>query len=327
MQRIKKVIFTVAPFLVCAGLLAAALFIKPRVTGDRINPPVFELRDKYFGAAVAGEGVIWLAGNNGKIIKSADWGKSWKEQDTPGRWNLQDVASWDAKKAIAVGNEGIVLRTINGGLSWEEVVTPKSEITNKFMRVKIDNKQRVWIVGEMGALLVSTDYGETWARAMDEKDVGLTDLSFVGDKKIIVTGEFGTFMVSRDGGSNWEEMNSPVEATLMGIVFKDELHGVAVGLEGVILVTDDGGESWVQVVSPSRENLFSVAWSGVDWVIVGDKGTFLKSVQSTAVWEQVSLGANDQCWRMEIVVNKGSLVLAGNSSGIMREGKWQLFTN
>ncbi len=327
MQRVWKVVYSVSPFLVCAGLLAAALFVKPNVASKRIDPPIFEARDRYFGVAVAESGVFWLAGNNGKIIKSSDRGETWKEQETPGRWHLQDIASWDADKAIAVGNDGFTLVTINGGLTWEEVSTPKSEIINKFMRVKIDEKNQAWILGEMGALLVSADYGATWTRALEEKDVGLTDICFVGDNKIIVVGEFGTLLVSRDKGAAWQEVMSPVEVTLMGVAFRDQQHGVAVGLEGVILKTDDGGESWSPVASPTQENLFGVAWSGRDWVVAGDKGVFLRATAVAELWEKETLSSNDQSWRMEVVASEGALVLAGNSSGMLTDGQWHPFTN
>jgi photosystem II stability/assembly factor-like uncharacterized protein len=316
---------SVLPFLICGGLLWAALFIKPQAVGKSIEPPVIGRRDRLYGFTVLDKGVLWAAGNDGKVIRSEDDGKTWAEQKTPVRLHLQDLAAWTPEKAVAVGNQGVIIVTQDGGKTWKEVEVPKSTVANKLMRVRVFPDGSAWAVGEMGALLRSTDFGVSWERMAKEEDVAWNDVHFFNARSGLVVGEFGRIMATSDGGKTWRSVPSPIKSSLMGVCFRDAGHGVAVGMEGVVLKSDTGGKSWVSVPKVTKEHLFAVDGDKKGWVIVGDKGVVLRGDVLGGGWKLSRLSENDLSWHTEVRKRGDDIYMSGNTIGVIRDGKWQIF--
>src|ERR1019366_9754302 len=115
MQPFIKWIISILPFLIIGGLLYSALFVKPNIVASSVRPPAIARGDYLYGIALPKPNVMWAAGSNGKVWRSADSGLSWAIQATPTDENLQDVAAWDEMRAVAVGNQGVTIRTDDGG--------------------------------------------------------------------------------------------------------------------------------------------------------------------------------------------------------------------
>ena len=309
MQPFIKWIISILPFLIIGGLLYSALFVKPNIVASSVRPPAIARGDYLYGIALPKPNVMWAAGSNGKVWRSADSGLSWAIQATPTDENLQDVAAWDEMRAVAVGNQGVTIRTDDGGKIWREIHVPRSNIANKLMRVKIFEDESAWAVGEGGVVVCSADRGVTWVRKGREEDVAWNDV-FVSGQKVWLVGEFGRISSSSDGGETWKPSNSPVKTSLMAIAFRDKTNGVAVGLDGVVLVTRDGGSKWIEQPKVTREHLFDVIWDGSQWAAVGDKGV-LVSGDGSGSWKLSQVARNQRAWHTKIVSTEEGYVVTG----------------
>lgn len=325
MKRLTSIIMSVLPFLICGGLLWAALFIKPKAVGKSIEPPVIGRRDRLYGFTVLDNGVLWAAGNDGKVIRSEDDGKTWAEQKNPVRVDLQDLNAWTPVKAVAVGNQGVVIVTQDGGKTWKEVEAPKSSVANKLMRVRGFPGGGAWAVGEMGAILQSKDFGASWEQMAKEEDVAWNDVYFFDSRSGLVVGEFGRIKSTTDGGKTWRPVSSPVKSSLMGVCFRDAEHGIAVGMEGVVIKSDNGGKSWSQVQKVTKEHLFAVDGDKNGWVVSGDRGIILRANASGVEWKSSRLSENDLSWHTKVEKKGDDIYLSGNTIGVVRDGKWQAF--
>jgi photosystem II stability/assembly factor-like uncharacterized protein len=239
---------------------------------------------------------------------------------------LQDIAAWDARTAVAVGNQGVVAITSDAGATWNEVEAPKSKVANKLTRVIALPQGQAWAVGEMGALLQSTDFGKTWQRKRDEEDVGWNDIAFAEGGNGWVVGEFGRILRTTDGGSTWLAEQTPVKSSLMGVAFRDARNGVAVGLEGVVLVTGDGGVNWKPVTSGTKEHLFSVAWDAKKnaWIAGGNQGTVITSNDDASQWKAGRLDERDLSWHTRLVVGENAVYFAGANVGAWDGKSWKV---
>lgn len=326
MPKLGMLLSSILPWGIILGLLAAALFIKPKAVGTTVEPSAIERRDRFYGIAVPEHGDVWIAGNDGKVIRSKDDGLSWTLQQTSIREHLQDIAAWDTDRAVAVGNGGTVIVTSNGGKTWQEMQAPRSAISNKLMRVRVYPGGIAWAVGEIGAVLVSRDYGLTWTRQAQEQDVTWNDITFTDARHGWVVGEFGYMLRTQDGGDTWTQVQSPVKSSLMGVAFRDRRRGVAVGLEGVVLTTKDVGQSWRLVNKVTREHLFDVAWEGNNlWLAIGDKGVWLRGDESASRWQAGRLADRDLSWHTDLETQSDAIYLAGASVGVWHGGKWRVF--
>ena len=320
-----RTLVALLPWLIIGGLLWAAFFIRPQPVGDTVQPPVIERRDHYHGLAALPSDALWLAGTGGKIIAVAPDGTAVR-QPTPTQVTLQDLAAWDARAAVAVGNDGIVLVTADGGQTWTPASeVPHSEIANKLIRVQVQGAGRAWAVGEMGALLETTDYGRSWQRRHPEQDTAWNGVAAPGGGLLWVVGEFGQMLRSTDDGLSWEEFTAPVESSLMAVAFRDALHGVVVGLEGVVLVTDDAGGHWTRRDSGVREHLYDVVWDDARqrWVAAGDQGVWLTAEADGHQWRHGRVAEREYAWHTRLLSTVAGVWFAGGSVGLWADEQWR----
>jgi photosystem II stability/assembly factor-like uncharacterized protein len=315
------------PLAVVGGLLYAAFFVKASGAVASIQPPAIERRDAFLGAALPADGIVWAVGSNGKVIRSVDHGAHWEVQAVPVGENLQGIAAWDGKQAVAVGGAGVVIRTVDGGENWREVTVPKSEVANKLLNVRAYPGGTAWAVGELGAVLSTTDYGQSWTRAIPEKDQAWNDISFFGLNGILV-GEFGQVLRTDDGGKHWRPAASGTQSSLMSVSLRDASNAVAVGLSGVILASSDGGAQWRVVPRQTREHLNNVIWDGARWVAVGDKGVIVRGDANAAAWSAARVSEGNLGWHTQVLRSGAApdhYILAGASLARLDGGKFRAF--
>jgi photosystem II stability/assembly factor-like uncharacterized protein len=313
--------------VVAAGLVMAAIYSERivRRASDAptdMPPPPIQWRDQFFGLSAPASGVLWMAGSGGKVVRSEDDGRSWSVQETGITENLQDIAAWDADRAVAAGNDGAVIVTADGGQSWAPVPVPRSEVANKLIRVRIQESGRAWAVGVMGMILSSEDWGASWQRRGEEVDVAWNDIAFADDDTVWVVGEFGSMMRSTDGGASWQEVEPASQRSLMAIAFRDSQTAVAVGLDGLVLRTSDAGLSWEPVDAGTTLHLFDVVWDGTSWIAVGAMGVVMVGAEDADSWQTQRVSDTDLAWHTELVPTSGGVYLAGASQGLWRAGEW-----
>lgn len=310
MKRIFNIFISGLPLMVISGLLYAGLFIKPKPFGGHLQQPLFERDDRFYGIATAPEHTVWLVGAHGRVMRSDDAAQTWRSQASHVLENLQDVAAWDAQRAVAVGDQGVVVATQDGGATWREINVPHSGIANKLVRVKTLPGGLAWAVGEGGIALRSSDYGATWVRVGTDEDVSWNDIAFV-DQQGWRVGEFGRIEKSVDGGASWLAQTGPAKVSLMGVAFRDERNGVAVGLGGTVLTTDDGGQRWHLETQVTPEHLFDVIWDGQHWLTVGDKGVVLVGDMDGHRWRPTRGAPVDRDWHTKVAVGATHYYFSG----------------
>jgi photosystem II stability/assembly factor-like uncharacterized protein len=327
-QKFVNLILSILPWAIVGSLLYAGLFVKPTATIEEVIPPAIDKRDNIMGIARISSDVYWAAGNYGKILITKDKGKTWVNQVTPIDTHIQDIDSWDDKRAVAVGNKGKVVVTSDGGETWREVEAPLSEVSNKLMRVHTYEGGEALSVGEAGMVIQSTDYGETWHSLRPESDVYLNDIVRVDDQTIMIAAEtnpetlIARIIISRDNGETWEEVYTESPNSFMAINFKSPLEGVAVGLAGVIVGTTDGGVTWT-MIDPSQsgmtEHLMDVHWSEEtnQWVSVGNKGKWMTFSADLTSFEPRNLSDKDFTSHSELTLDGKGFLSVGETVGYM----------
>ena len=315
---IGNLVSSVLPFLIIGGLLYAGLFVKPKAVGASIKPVAIGPRDAFYGVAVPADNVVWAVGRGAKVVRSDDGGQSWTAQTVPTKANLQSIAAFDLKRAVAVGNATTVIRTEDGGATWSAAADiPGTGEGHKLMRVRAGDGGQAWAVGELGAILASGDYGRTWKIIGRQEDIVWNDIAALGPKTAVVVGEFGNIRRSADGGATWEMVPSPVKSSLTAVKFADDQRGVAVGLEGVVLVSGDGGRKWQSVRAPTTEHLFDVARTASGWAVAGDKGIVLRAEEPTGTWHLSRISPGDYAWHTELYARGDRLYFAGATFGVI----------
>jgi photosystem II stability/assembly factor-like uncharacterized protein len=309
------------PWMIIGGLLWAGLFIKPQAAGSSVTPPALERRDHFFGLAIGSANEVLAAGSSGKIL-SIDAAGAITRLATPTDKALQDIAVWPSGRAVAVGNDGVVLYSADGR-HWEaSSAVPRSEVANKLNRVRLAGEGVAIATGEMGALLVSRDHGQSWQRLREEEDVAWNDVAVLPDGRLVVVGEFGRILLGDPQWQGWQELESPLGSSLMSVSFRDGLHGAAVGLDGVLLLTGDGGQSWQTADLGIAEHLFEVIWDAPRqrWFATGALGRWVAG--DSGDWHSGALDERNLAWHTRALLAGSSLWLAGADIGRWDGQRW-----
>jgi photosystem II stability/assembly factor-like uncharacterized protein len=203
--------------------------------------------------------------------------------------------------------------------------------------VAIDG-ELAWAVGYWGAVLRSTDSGQTWSYAPTPTEATLYDVAFADDRHGWAVGVAGTLLHTSDGGRTWDSSTAtvtdpfdgstlPLESSLFGVSAVSPTEVWAVGDFGVVLHTRDG-RNWSSVSIPEEafgdeeipDRIFNaVEFSDRDtgW-IAGEFGTTLRTSDGGETWlgEREIQGAIDDVYLFDVAPNGSGWVLVGGVGGV-----------
>jgi photosystem II stability/assembly factor-like uncharacterized protein len=175
------------------------------------------------------------------ILSSINGGTNWQEIDLTslnlGSAGLRSIKWLNQTTAIVVGYKKIVgvgfepptflpliLKTTDAGLSWVDV-TPNNAGLEALNLVQFSNNQ-LWVAGDNGKLLKSTDDGSTWTMIATDVFSSVTNIYFQDAQNGIVAGTGSYVAKTTNGGQTWRRLYFQDPARITGLEFKDATNGL-----------------------------------------------------------------------------------------------------
>lgn len=273
----------------------------------------------------------------GTALVSDDRGETWAYRPTPTAYRLFGVSVADEQNAWAVGWGGVVIRSTDGGDTWSRVhiSVPDEygevrEVDAILLDVSAVSANDVWIVGDFGMLLHTTD-GVNFERFTIREEIFadgyLPDrlyngVEFSDSQNGWIAGEFGTVLRTTDGGQTWKN-RSEIRGAIEDIyLFDIGVNGSEVaytgGVGGVTLVTRDDGDTWDSLEVPSTAGLFGSASHGDNAVLVGDRGEVVVTSDGGSSWFQPERPKLFNWLKGAAIGDQGLVLLAGEKGLILR---------
>jgi photosystem II stability/assembly factor-like uncharacterized protein len=163
-------------------------------------------------------------------------------------------------------------------------------------------KDSLWIVGENGLLLFSSDGGQTWVEQPTAINQTLYGIDMQSDGVGIAVGAMGTIVRTTDAGAHWSSVATPTGAYLISVSFGSSTTAVTVGTGGTILRTTTGGVSWDSIPSGTTQDLFDVQFiSPSKAIAIGSSGYILRSTNAGKNWEKQSSGTNANLFSLSFI--------------------------
>lgn len=220
------------------------------------------------------QGQTWAVGHDGVIIFSADGGTTWVTQqylpstDRP----LLDILFSDQDNGIAIGAYGMYFSTSDGGQSWhkqflatllaEEDIEYLDEIRAEseseyqyeitsilphFNDITQLDQQTLLMVGELGLIAKSLDFGKTWLRLPNIYDGSFFSALSTTNKTLLIGGLRGNLFRSVDNGINWQKI--VIDAPFSINQIKQLANGdiIIAQNNGILLRSTDDGVNFKQV--------------------------------------------------------------------------------
>lgn len=122
------------------GQLTAGII---RTTNGWTNYSTINAGLQITGMDVIKDSVVVLVGNNGKIARSSDYGKSFKAINSPTTEHLTNVNFANDSFGMACGYNGTILLTTDGGRNW---IKMNSTTTNQVNDVEVINPFYAWFI-------------------------------------------------------------------------------------------------------------------------------------------------------------------------------------
>ena len=208
---------------------------------------------------------LWAAGQAGLIWHSDDGGRTWQPQQSGATRQLLSIAFVNLQRGLAVGDFGRLLRTEDGGKTWTRIALPQNIKLPPDVAETVDpgdvvlnsiaftDPDHVWIAGEFGVILASTDGGLTWESQDSPVQSTLFGIFFADQQRGWAVGLESTLLRTTDGGKTWQkqEIETPwgFSLALYDVAVRGT-YGWAVGNSGLLLSSNDGGETWHLVNVP-----------------------------------------------------------------------------
>jgi photosystem II stability/assembly factor-like uncharacterized protein len=186
----------------------------------------------------------WAVGHDALILHSDDGGRTWARQfqgtdlDAP----LLSVLFLDARTGFAVGAYSQYLATADGGQTW--IPHRIIDQDRHFNRITVGPAGALYIAGEQGTLLRSTDRGVTWQRLASPYDGSFYGILPLTPQALLAYGLRGRIFRSDDNGDHWQLV--PVEPRVL-LATAVRLRSGTIVLAGqarAFLVSRDGGRSF-----------------------------------------------------------------------------------
>ena len=213
----------------------------------------------------------WVVGHDSVILHTLDGGETWKiQQYLPQQQKpLMDIAFRNEKEGIAVGAYGLFYRTEDGGKTWlrefhtslllaedkeylEELkkedeqayLEERASILPHFNRIFIDGIT-TYMVGELGLIAKSNDFGKTWVRFDEIYHGSFYDVARTNNGNLLAVGLRGNVFRSLKNGTPWYNSATDTTALLNSIVVTPGEQIFVLGNNGVILESTDDGQSFM----------------------------------------------------------------------------------
>jgi photosystem II stability/assembly factor-like uncharacterized protein len=257
--------------------------------------------------------LVFLLCEQGRVMVTADGGKTWTPRETAALGHLRNLDFIDASHGFAVGDSGTLVATSDGGKTWQP---RKTGIKQHLMAVQFVG-QAGWAVGYDGVVLHSEDGGTTWSPQASNTKETLEGVFFLNANQGWAVGWAGTILRTSDGGKSWQQVKSDAAAwSLSSVLFRDAQNGWIVGFGGQILRSHDGGLTWTALNSTVKSWLTSIAFDGAGRGWITSDEMLLVSDDAGQSWRTVPI--EDKLF-LEQLIPVGNKLWAVGQLGILAQ--------
>jgi len=320
--------------------------------GVQLNTDLIQRTDKFFDVAYVSGSTFVTVGYDGRILRSEDNGKSWKEiAPRPIDASLTQV-TFIGENGWAVGHQGAIINSRDGGKTW---TVQKSGTNKAIFSISFADQNYGWACGDESTWLWTSNGGETWnVERMEVSQVGLSEetklavpdliyygVHFIDQNTGWIVGEYGNIRHTSDGGKTWDAQHESLLDALVEkggtkdvmnlgaffrVRFHDANHGYTVGAAGAVAVTEDGGKKWRWIAREGDKpdipplHLYNVIHPGKDGRIVatGTNALILYSDNNGADWSHSKAPGGVFTWINGIAFSpEGNGVLVGGKGLIL----------
>lgn len=201
-------------------------------------------------------------------------------------------ADWNEQADITRHRAISLARDVIGDCGSPEAAAGFGLVPGTAARAIAVRGARLWVAGDDGVVLHSTDGGGTWALRETGETAHLHGIAFASDVAGWAVGDAGTILRSGDGGASWSSQHSPARVALFAVTAVDADRAWAVGDDGVVLRTTNGGTTWTESrLGAGRLYAVHFASASTGWA-AGQDGRIHATTDGGLTWNEQQTGSD-----------------------------------
>ncbi len=171
-----------------------------------------------------------------------------------------------------------------------------------YIGIHFVNKDTGWVVGDLGAIIKTTNGGEDWTISETPVNNLLLKVHSYNGQLVIATGYDGLILRSSDEGETFEQVSSGMTADLWGVQMVNDTLGWVCGLNQTLLKTADAGLSWQPVNAVLNEHYWALDFLDEQYgMIACGGGKVLKTTDGGNSWTQIQAGDTGDLFAIDII--------------------------
>ena len=192
----------------------------------------------------------WVAGHDALILATTDGGATWGPayQGDNREDSFLDILVIDQNTIIAVGAYGYYVESRDGGLTWETRYVQDQD--SHLNRITQANDGTLYLAGERGTLLFSTDNGLEWQPIGTPYQGSFYGILPLHNGSLLAHGLRGHIYLSDNQGENWTQVAIDSYPLLSVSYLLPDGTIILAGQSRAFLISQDGGasfQSWPEV--------------------------------------------------------------------------------
>ncbi|MEJ6003127.1 PKD domain-containing protein [Paucibacter soli] len=283
-----------------------------------------EQRPRALAFAHAGKG--FAVASDGRMLRSADGGRSWSDANTWGPpwggWAPQRLQLDERGRLWVLSLSGTLAHNDDVSLPWRQVqFAPQLPLLRDF-----EIRPGGWAYGlsESGLdrpprLLSSSNGGLDWQLQATLPEGAQRLRMRDAQRGLLIMGD-GSLRRSIDGGRSWTPVSVPGAPRLLALQWLDEQVVLAVGQGGAIVRSADAGQSWAAMSSPLGADLLLLAAGDARhvWAAAAD-GRLAYSEDAGQSWQLQHSGLGETPLQL-LAIDAKTVWLLGEQGGLVATG-------
>lgn len=212
---------------------------------DQLLSLIYQAKSLFRMFFLQQNGIGFIVGASGLVLKTIDSGKSWTKIDFPSNDYLIKV--FVTKEAVWIitnrNNVGKVYYSSDFGDSWQSI----SNINLPYVSSIYFINEKIGFIGGAGKIFKTTDGGKNWQTFEIKPTLSVSNFFFLSDSLGWLVGgskDKYLFLRTSDQGVTWDTINFPISDYITSCYFLNDTVGFATTFTAKIYSTTDGGKSW-----------------------------------------------------------------------------------